>query len=264
MKKDKSSTIQLKSIKDINAIKKSAKLAANTIIYLSDYIYPGMTTRELDKKAERHIISHKGRPAFKGYRGYPSSICTSVNEEIIHGIPSNYELKNGDIIGIDIGVEIDGYFGDVAYTFSVGEISESSQKLLTVTKNALKKAIESIKPDIRLVEISRIIQNYAEQKGYSVVRDYCGHGTGFELHEVPEIPNYDFTRERNGTVKDMILLPGMVLAIEPMINQGGPDLFVLDDGWTVVTTDGLPSAHFEHTVAVMPDGTGEILTQLKW
>ncbi|MCG8571407.1 MAG: type I methionyl aminopeptidase [Spirochaetes bacterium] len=245
--------IRLKTRDEINKIKECGKISAKLFKHLEQYIRPGITTRELDTIAETFIKSNQAIPSFKGYNGYPASICTSVNEEIIHGIPCNRVLAEGDIIGIDVGILKDGMISDSAKTFAVGKISENIQLLLERTEKALYKGIARVKDGCSINEISGAIYDYISPFQYGIVREYCGHGVGFANHEEPEIPNYRF---KNGKRK---LKTGTVIAIEPMINLGEDSLFILEDGWTVVTIDGQFSAHFEHTVVVTDDGY-EILT----
>ena len=212
-------------------------------------VKPGITTKELDEFAEGYTADRHAHPAFKGYRGYPGSVCTSINQEVVHGIPSrSRRLREGDILSMDFGVELGGYFGDAALTLPVGKISSEREKLLRVTRESLERAIEQVRPGNRLGDISAAVQEWVEKNGYSVVREFVGHGIGTKMHEDPQVPNY-------GTPKQgPRLQEGMVLAIEPMVNTGGPEVRVLDDNWTAVTSDGSDSAHFEHTVAVTASG----------
>lgn len=216
-------------------------------------VRPGVTTAELDRLAESFIRDHGGRPAFKGYRGFPASICPSVNEEVVHGIPGPRRLAAGDLIGIDVGVEIDGFYGDAAFTFPVGEVDETSRRLMAVARESLAKGIAQARAGNRVGDISHAIQACAESHGFSVVRALVGHGIGRAMHEEPQVPNYGLPD------RGPRLMAGQVLAIEPMVNVGGPEVVTQDDGWTVVTKDGSRSAHFEHTVAVGVDGP-EILS----
>jgi len=212
-------------------------------------VKPGMSTKELDQFAEEYTVQQHARPAFKGYRGYPGSVCASINQEVVHGIPSAArKLREGDILSMDFGVELNGYFGDAALTVPVGKISATREKLLRVTRESLERAIEKVRPGNRLGDVSAAVQQWVEKNGYSVVREFVGHGIGTRMHEDPQIPNY-------GTPgQGPRLQEGMVLAIEPMVNTGSPAVKVLDDDWTAVTADGSDSAHFEHTVAVTADG----------
>ncbi len=218
-------------------------------------ISSGVKTRELDKFAESFIRSKGAKPAFKGYRGYPSTICASVNEQVVHGIPSSVKLKEGDIISIDIGVYYNGFYGDAALTLPVGEISSKAKKLLAVTEESLQVGIENAVTGNRLSDISFAIQSNVEPEGFSVVRNFVGHGIGRKLHEEPQIPN--FGKPGQGPE----LMPGMTLAIEPMVNEGGWEISILNDGWTAVTKDQSLSAHFEHTVAITKNGH-DVLTKL--
>jgi methionyl aminopeptidase len=250
--------ILIKSRREIDYIRESCKIVAETLQLLKRYVKPDLTTQELDKIAEDYIRSNSARPAFKGYSqagsfDFPSSICSSVDDEVVHGIPGNRVLRKGEILSIDVGVEKNGYFGDAALTIAVGNISEEKQQLMDVTEKSLYLGIEQAIEKNRLSDISNAIQSYVESFGYSVVRDLCGHGVGKHLHEEPQIPNYG--RKGNGPV----LKNGMTLAIEPMINMGSYKVQVAEDGWTVSTADGKPSAHFEHTIAIL-DGKPEILT----
>ncbi|HEY4619735.1 MAG TPA: type I methionyl aminopeptidase [Nitrospirota bacterium] len=247
--------IIIKSRKEIEKIRASCIIVAGALEELKKKVRSGITTGELDRIAEEFILKNGGVPAFKGYKGYPSASCISVNEEIVHGIPSYRDLKDGDIVSIDIGVLLDGYYGDAAITVPVNEIDSESRRLLDVTEKSLYKALDFARPGCRVSDISCTIQDYVESAGYSVVREFVGHGIGSSLHEDPPVPNYG---ERG---KGPRLKAGMVLAIEPMVNAGGSDLVVLDNGWTAVTKDRKRSAHFEHTVAITEDGH-EILSML--
>ena len=247
--------IIIKSRKEIEKIRASCIIVAGALEELKKKVRSGITTGELDRIAEEFILKNGGVPAFKGYKGYPSASCISVNEEIVHGIPSYRNLKDGDIVSIDIGVLLDGYYGDAAITVPVNEIDSESRRLLDVTEKSLYKALDFARPGCRVSDISCTIQDYVESAGYSVVREFVGHGIGSSLHEDPPVPNYG---ERG---KGPRLKAGMVLAIEPMVNAGGSDLVVLDNGWTAVTKDRKRSAHFEHTVAITEDGH-EILSML--
>ena len=239
---------------EIDSIRAAAQLVARTLEMLGENVRPGVTTGELDRLAEDFIRSHGGRPAFKGYRGFPASICPSVNEEVVHAIPGPRVLKDGDIVGIDVGVEMDGYYGDAARTFAVGAVRPEVSKLLAVARESLMQGIAQARAGKRLGDISHAIQSHAEAQGFSVVRALVGHGIGKEMHEEPQVPNY------GPADRGPKLLAGQVLAIEPMINMGGFDVLTRPDGWTVVTKDGSLSAHFEHTVAVGTEGP-EILSE---
>lgn len=245
--------IILKSYEEVKKIRESGRIVAETLEELKKYVKSGVLTREIDKIAEECILSKGGTPAFKGYRGFPATICVSVNNEVVHGIPSGRRLEEGDIVSIDLGVIFEGYYGDAAITLPVGNISEEARRLLEITERALYMAIDKAVIGNRVSDISWTIQNYIERAGYSVVRDYVGHGIGRSLHEDPPVPNFG----KPG--KGPRLKRGMVLAIEPMVNMGGSELMVEENGWTAVTEDGSLSAHFEHTVAITDKGP-EILT----
>lgn len=218
-------------------------------------VRPGVSTKDLDECAEEYTAEHHAKPAFKGYRGYPGSVCTSINQEVVHGIPSpTRRLREGDILSMDFGIELNGYFGDAALTVPVGKISPERENLLRVTRESLERAIEQVRLGNRLGDISAAVQEWVEKNGFSVVREFVGHGIGTRMHEEPQLPNYG----RSG--QGPRLQEGMVLAIEPMVNAGGPGVRVLGDDWTAVTLDGSDSAHFEHTVAVTTNGP-RILTR---
>jgi len=248
--------IWLKSTRELELMKAASSIVAEVIQALTEYVRPGVTTQEIDEKARTLIIERGGRPAFKGYRGFPGDICISINEEVVHGIPGPRRLKEGDIVSLDIGVELDRYFGDGTVTLPVGRISKEAKRLLKVTRNALRIGIEQARPGNRLSNLSWAIQSYVEKNGYSVVRQFVGHGIGKNMHEEPAVPNFGLP-DRGPRLK-----PGMVLAIEPMVNQGGIEVKVLSDGWTAVTCDGKLSAHFEHTVAITESGP-EVLTRCR-
>ncbi len=234
---------------ELERIYSSSQLVGEILWDLRQMIHPGINTLELDRYAENKILSRGAKPAFKGYRGYPATLCTSPNDGIVHGIPSaKVILREGDILSIDVGVQKDGYFGDAAITVAVGEISPELKELLRVTEAALFRGIDKARPGNRIGDVSAAVQQMAEANGFSVVKDYVGHGIGRSLHEEPQIPNYG----KAGT--GCSLREGMVLAIEPMVNTKGPDVRILKDKWTVLTADGGYSAHFEHTVAVTRDG----------
>ena len=247
--------ISIKTKSEIKKLRKAGLIVAKTLKYLKSKIKPGITTRQLDIEAENFIKKNKARPAFLGYHGYPGTICASINEEVVHGIPNERVLLEGDIISIDVGVEIDGYFGDAAITVGVGKVSEDAKRLMEVTRQALNKAIDIARKDVHLSDVSHAVQTFVEQSGFSVVRDFVGHGIGANLHEEPQIPN--FGKPGSG----VRLQPGMVLAIEPMVNAGTWKVEVLDDGWTAVTADDKLSAHFEHTICIT-NSKAEILTAL--
>ncbi len=232
----------------------SCRIVADVLKQLRDLVAQGITTRDIDNLAETTIRSRGAEPAFKGYRGYPSTVCASINEQVVHGIPSGRKLKNGDIISIDIGVKYKGFYGDAAITVQVGSVAAETAKLVAATEESLAAGLQKALPGNRLSDISYAVQQYVESQGFSVVRSFVGHGIGRELHEEPQIPN--FGRPGRGPT----LMPGMTLAIEPMVNAGQPEVDVLDDGWTAVTRDSSLSAHFEHTVAITKDGL-RILTK---
>ncbi len=245
--------IRIKNQRQLEGIRKSCRLLADVFNEIEQHVAPGVSTAELDKIAENSIRKAGGEPAFLGYMGYPASICASVNEVVIHGIPGELTLKEGDILSIDMGIILDGFFSDRAMTWPIGKISRENESLIKVTRECLDLAIAQAVNGNRVKDISRAVFDHADAAGFGVVRDFCGHGTGIELHEDPQIPNYV------GSGPNPRLKPGMVLAIEPMINIGTHEIDILDDEWTVVTRDMKPSAHFEHTVLVLEDHT-EILT----
>jgi len=235
----------ISSQKELDLISSACKIVAETLFKLKNYIKPGVSALYLDKIAERYILSRGGFPAFKGYRGYPATLCVSVNNEVVHGLPLQTKiLREGDIVSIDVGVRYKGYYGDGAWTFPVGRVSKEAEKLIDVTKKALDLAVSTVRAGVTIGDIGSVVQEYVESQGFSVVRDYAGHGIGKELHEFPQIPNFG----KRG--KGPVLEEGMVLAIEPMVNAGSYEVEVLLDGWTVVTKDGSLSAHFEHTILV--------------
>jgi len=242
-----------KSVEELDLMRVSAQLVAETLRFVGSLVRPGVTTKELDRMAEEHIRARGGLPSFKGYRGYPACICASVNSEVVHGIPGPRVLREGDIISIDVGVLKDGYHGDCAATFPVGRISEEAAGLLAVTEDSLAAGIAQARKGNRVVDISRAVQDVAEEAGFSVVRDLRGHGIGQQLHEEPEVPNFVTAGA------SPLLVEGMTLAVEPMVTAGGYEVTVMDDTWTVVTRDGGLAAHFEHTIVVTSDGP-EILT----
>jgi len=247
--------IILKSPKEIQILRKANRIVAETLAMLAEKIRPGMTTIQLDQFAYDFCLAQGAVPAFRGYRGFPGSLCVSINEEVVHGIPSGRRLlTEGDIVSIDFGVKFEGFYGDAAITVPVGRVSAAREKLIKVTRESLELAIDQVRVGNRVNDISRAVQQHVESQGFSVVRQFVGHGIGSQLHEPPEIPNY---HRKELTPK---LLAGMVLAIEPMVNAGHCEVKVLRDGWTVVTTDLAPSAHFEHTVLVT-DGEPEILSR---
>lgn len=240
--------IILKSPEEIQVMRRAGVAVAEVLAILKSKVRPGVTTLDLEKIAEEETKKRKAVPAFKGYRGYPYCLCTSVNEQVVHGMPSKMALKDGDILSIDFGVRIDGFYGDSAVTLPVGKVTEEASLLMRVTEESLARAIEAAKVGGRLMDVSSAVQTHVESFGFSVVREFVGHGIGRELHEPPQVPNF-------GTPGTGVRLKeGMVLAIEPMINAGGWAIRVLEDGWTAVTADGRLSAHFEHTVAITPEG----------
>ena len=247
--------ITIKSKEQIEKMRKAGKLTAEAIEAVHQAIHPGVTTKELDAIAEDYIRSRGGVPSFKGYGGFPGSICASVNEEVVHGIPSSRQLKEGDIIGIDCGVLLDGWQGDSAATFAVGKISDEAQSLIDITRQSFYEGLKMCHPGMRLGDIGHAVQSYAEAHGCGVVRDLCGHGIGREMHEDPEVPN--FGKPGRG----LRLTKGLVIAIEPMLNLGTWRVRTLSDGWTCVSADGSLSGHYEHTVAIT-DGEPELLTLL--
>ncbi|MBI5379730.1 MAG: type I methionyl aminopeptidase [Nitrospirae bacterium] len=248
--------IILKSPEEIARMEVAGRVVAETLAAIREFVRPGMTTLNLDRFAEECIRKAGAKPAFKGYRGYPYTICASVNSEVVHGLPSaDRRLKEGDIIGIDLGVVVDGYYGDAAVTLPLGKVGGEALRLLRVTEESLERAIAKARAGNHLSDISHAVQSYVEAQGYSVVVDFVGHGIGRNLHEDPQVPN--FGEEGKGPK----LRPGMVLAIEPMVNAGGSEVEILEDQWTVVTRDGSLSAHFEHTVAITGNGP-RVLTLL--
>ena len=247
--------IVLKSQQEIAYMREAGRIVAETLELIRQAVKPDVTTQELDRIADEYIRERGAIPAFKGYNGFPGSICASVNEEVVHGIPGPRKLKNGDIISVDIGTLINGFYGDAAMTFPVGEVAPEVAQLLKVTEESLYKGIAQAVADQRLYDISHAVQIHAEEFGYGVVRDYVGHGIGRKMHEDPQIPNY------GAPGRGPRLKPGMTLAIEPMTNMGTYEVKTLRDNWTVITRDKKWSAHFEHTIAVT-DGEPEILTRL--
>jgi methionyl aminopeptidase len=243
-----------KSADEIERMARAGEVVAETLALIGEHARPGATTRELDAFAHEFILSRRGEPTFKGYRGYPASICTSPNEMVVHGIPGPYALADGDILSVDVGVTLDGFVADSAYTFAVGEISSEAERLMEVCQTALAAGVEQCRPGNRLSDISHAVQTTTEEGGFSVVRSLVGHGVGRSMHEDPQIPNF------GPPGRGPVLASGMVFAIEPMINAGGPEVIVHDDEWSISSEDGSLSAHFEHTVAVTEDGP-RILTQ---
>lgn len=246
--------IIIKNKSQIEKIRESCRLTAKTLEFVAERIQPGISTKKLDLEIESFILSHGARPAFKGYQGFPASACISIDEEVVHGIPSDSKIiEEGMIVSVDVGVLKDGYYGDAAYTFAIGEVTPLKKDLMRVTKEALMKGIQVIKAGVRLGLVSETIQRHVEKHKFSVVRDLVGHGVGVQLHEDPPVPNY------GSKIRGPLLKSGMILAIEPMVNAGTYEIDTLGDGWTVVTKDRKPSAHYEHSVLVTEDGV-EILT----
>ena len=245
--------ITIKSKREIELLKTAGNIVYQTHQYLKPYIKEGITTKELDKLAEDFIRSKNATPSFKGYEGFPSTLCTSINSEVVHGFPSDRQLKNGDIISIDIGACYKGYHGDSAWTYTVGEVDDKTKKLLEYTEESLYVGLAQVKPGNRIGDIGYAIEQYARKHNLGVVKELCGHGVGTSVHEDPEVPNYGIP---NTGPK---LREGMVIAVEPMLTAGRPDIFIHDNNWTIDTVDGSLSAHFEHTVAVTKDGY-QILT----
>ena len=246
--------IQLKSPREIEKMRDAGRIVAEVLDLISENIRSGITTRSLDKLAADYFRKNNARSGFLGYQGFPANICVSIDDEVVHGIPSNRKLVEGQIVSVDVGAIIDGYHGDGARTFAVGEPSEQDKKLLAVTQEALRRGIEQCRVGKRLGDLSATIQEYVESHGFSVVRDLVGHGIGRKMHEEPQVPNYGLP-DTGIEFKE-----GLVLAIEPMINRGRYEIRILPDGWTIVTADGSNSAHFEHTVAITSNGP-EILTK---
>ena len=246
--------IKLKNASQIERMRRAGLIVAETLQLMREHAKPGVTTLDLDRMAEKYIRSQGAIPTFKGYNGFPASLCTSVNEQVVHGIPSLRCLESGDIISIDCGATLDGYVGDAAVTLPIGEVGEDIQKLLRVTEESLMIGLAQAKVGNRLYDVSHAVQTHVEANGFSVVRDYVGHGIGSAMHEDPQIPN--FGKPGRGPRLEV----GMALAIEPMVNMGTYEVKTLNDHWTVVTKDNRPSAHFEHTVAITENGL-EILTR---
>ncbi len=249
--------VYLKTEEEIELIRESSLLVGKTLAEVAKLIKPGVTPLELDAVAEEFIKDHGAIPGFKGYNGFPNTLCTSVNDQVVHGIPSNQPIENGSVISVDCGVVLNGFYGDVAYTFEVGEVSDEIHQLLETTKECLRKGVAAAVAGNRIGDIGYEIQKHAEDNGYGVVRELVGHGLGKNLHEAPEVPNYG----RRGS--GMKLKEGLVLAIEPMINLGKRNVKQAADGWTIVTADGLVSAHFEHDVVVRKDQV-EVLSTHEW
>ena len=246
-----------KTNEEVELLRKSNMLVSETLAMIADLIAPGITTIALDRAAETYIRDNGAQPAFKGYNGFPNTLCTSVNDEVVHGIPSDYVLREGDIVSVDCGVLLNGYYGDSAYTFPVGEIADEVKRLLEYTRASLEDGVKEAIAGRRVGDVSFAVQSKAESGGYSVVRELVGHGLGKRLHESPEVPNYG----RRGTGPR--LEKGLVICIEPMINMGIKDTIQMRDGWTIKTADGKPSAHFEYAVAV-DKGMADVLTTFKF
>jgi methionyl aminopeptidase len=240
--------IVCKSPSELETMHRAGLVVWDVLDSLRRMVKPGVSTMELDQFAERRAVEQEARPAFKNYRGYPASLCTSINDQVVHGIPSNRLLREGDILSLDFGVELGGYYADAALTVPVGAIRPELEKLLDVTRVSLDQAIDKVRPGNRLGEVSSSVQDWVERNGFSIVREFVGHGIGTRMHEEPNVPNYGVPG------KGVKLQEGMVFAIEPMVNAGKPDVRVLEDRWTAVTSDGSYSAHFEHTVAVTANG----------
>jgi methionyl aminopeptidase len=250
--------ISYKTPREVSLMREAGRIVAEVHAWASESVRPGMTTEEMDRAA-RSIIEKRGaRCTFLGYHGFPKSICTSVNEEVVHGIPGKRRLEEGDIVGVDVGATWKSYVGDAAITVPVGRISAEARRLLDTARECLDAAVRVMGPGVRVSAVSAAVQALAESRGYGVVREYAGHGIGTSLHEDPQVPNYVDAGTR---VHDVVLRPGMVVCVEPMVNMGRAEVDLLDDGWTVVTRDRLPSAHFEHTIAVREDGV-EVLSVL--
>jgi methionyl aminopeptidase len=245
--------IKIKSPKQIEGIRQSSRILVRVLKEVSSMVEPGITTKKLDARAREIIFDLQARPAFLGYMDFPAALCTSVDAEVIHGIPNDKPLRQGQIVSIDCGIDLNGYYSDSAVTVPVGDVSHQISQLLTDTRDSLQLGIDQAQVGNRVSDISRAIYRHNKQRGYGIVRPYCGHGVGLEIHEEPQVPNYV------GNGPNPRLKKGMVIAIEPMINLGTDDVKVLNDDWTVVTRDGSTSAHFEHTVAILEDRT-EVLT----
>ncbi|NQT98081.1 MAG: type I methionyl aminopeptidase [Candidatus Marinimicrobia bacterium] len=248
--------VRIRTKREIELIRESCQIVADTLSMLNEHIKPGVSTHDLDRMAEEFIVSRGGRPAFKGYMGFPASLCISIDDVVVHGIPGKEKLHDGQVVGIDCGVEKNGYYGDAARTYAVGSIDNSTQRLMDITQEALMLGINQARAGNYVSDIGHAIQTYVESHGYSVVRELVGHGVGTELHEEPQIPNFGVPRQ------GYQLKAGMCLAIEPMINKGAKEVFTEQDGWTVRTLDGQVSVHFEHTVAITENGA-KILSQRK-
>lgn len=249
--------IKYKSEREIELMRAAGRIVAGALKIVKETVQPGITTIEIDRRVEEYVLGNKAELAFKGYRGYPGNICISINEEVVHGIPGKRRLNEGDIVSIDVGVRYKNYYADAAFSLPVGKVSENARRLLEIGKETLEIAIDNVNSETALSRVSGSIQKFVESKGFNVVRNFVGHGIGANLHEEPQIPNYIIDPPDN---PEVILKPGMALAIEPMVNEGTWEVETLPNGWTVVTKDKKLSVHFEHTVAVVPDGK-EILTR---
>lgn len=249
--------IYLKTAEEIEKMRLAGDLVGRTLGECAKWVKPGVTTLKIDTIAREFILDNGGKPSCLGYHGFPGTLCIEVNETVVHGFPSNYTLREGDIIGLDCVAELNGYCGDSCYTFAVGEIAEKTAALLRTTKESLYKGIEAARAGKRIGDIANAVQTYCEHRGYSVVREMCGHGIGKSMHEDPEVPNYG----RRGV--GPLLKPGMVIAIEPMINLGSKNIVISEDGWQCRTKDRKPSAHYEHTIAIT-DAEPDILTTFKY
>lgn len=245
--------IVLKNQHQLERMKDAGRISADALAVAGKAVVPGITTKEIDTLVRKFILSQGAKPSFLHYNGYPASVCLSVNDEVVHGIPGQYKLKSGDIVSVDVGAFYEGYHGDNAATYACGEVSETAQRLMDATRESLQKGIAAAQPGNRLGDIGHAVQQYAEAAGFSVVRQYVGHGVGEDMHEEPDVPNYGHPGHGQR------LVPGMVIAIEPMINEGGYLVKTMPDGWTAKTRDGKLSAHFEHTIAITEHGP-EILT----
>ena len=250
--------IPLKNGTELGIMREAGRIVAEVLAWARESARPGVTTADLDAGAERIIRSRGATPEFKGYHGFPASVCASVNDEVVHGIPGPRVLREGDIVGIDVGARLSGFVGDAAVTIAVGRVSEEASRLMETARECLELGISVAGPGVRVSAIGAAVQAHAEARGYSLVREFAGHGIGRAMHEEPTVPNYV---DRTIRGRDPTLRAGMAICIEPMVNLGGPEVTVLDDGWTVKTSDGRLSAHFEHTVAIREEGA-EVLTAL--
>ncbi len=240
--------IVLKTGRELKIMKEACRISAGALQVIGKAIEPGVTTAELDRMAEQYILKEGGTPNFKNYQGYPATACISINNEVIHGIPGSRKILAGDIVSVDLGAKFNGYHGDNAATFACGDVSAEAKRLMDATRESLYEGIGAACAGNRIGDIGNAVQRYVESRGFSVVRQFVGHGIGTQLHEAPEVPNF------GNPGRGVRLLPGMTIAIEPMVNVGDPEVKVLSDGWTVITKDGSLSAHFEHTIVVTPDG----------